>query len=564
MDPQAKKESKVLFNEILETIKTILNGKAIGGYKYVSKEFGIDFFDDESNFYSKHLNDMFDTSFPVNPIESLEHQINQRNLILLLEYFEYLNENNENIYKEPLIKLNLSLIIGFFTQRFGKKVIDTKEYFYICLKEIEKYYKFNKINIETTFDNFWRDKAKKLIDEYKEIKKKNISQLYYYVKVLYEKKRDLDEVAKLGRILREYNEDKKKLDMTQLESKYLTNQSYKKYIDYYLDDKCDYYTIDKELKKKELYQTMFFEDILNIDINNIEEVLFLIYILDKYKLCSSPVNYDEIYQEYKRSYENLSEDLKDDITEELKEILDNEEFFEKLLVILESNSVKNYFLKKRLFNENNDDIKFIENNDDDIFDDDLSSEYAKFITNMKKDKKWLRKLIIFKYLTKFKRAIVNPLMRIIVNPLYIEISDELKNDNKKRKIILEAYLTILLIHEIAHLLKFFKEDFSFQYIPSTPKLREGGEVFIKYLFGISKIKNIDYDQAIMVNDSSNWDSIHELHKIFNHEEDKNSIKSDKIETNNNINYYIKFYDTDIEGDNLQESNIEEKDDWCTF
>ena len=68
----------------------------------------------------------------------------------------------------------------------------------------------------------------------------------------------------------------------------------------------------------------------------------------------------------------------------------------------------------------------------------------------------------------------------------------------------------------------------------------------------------------MVNNSSNWDSIHELHKIFNHEEDKISIKSDKIETNNNINYYIKFYDTDIEGDNLQESNIEEKDDWCTF
>ena len=320
-----------------------MNGKAIAGYKYVSKEFGIDFFDDESNFYSKHLNDMFDTSFPVNPIESLEHQITQRNLILLLEYFEYLNENNENIYKEPLIKLNLSLIIGFFTQRFGKKVIDTKEYFYICLKEIEKYYKFNKINIETTFDNFWRDKAKKLIDEYKEIKKKNISQLYYYVKFLYEKKGDLDEVAKLGRILREYNEDGKKLDMTQLESKYLTNQSYKKYIDYYLDDKCDYYAIDRALKKKKLYQTMFFEDILNIDINNIEEVLFLIYILDKYKLCSSPVNYDEIYQEYKRSYENLSEDLKDDITEELKEILDNEEFFEKLLVILESILLKIIF-----------------------------------------------------------------------------------------------------------------------------------------------------------------------------------------------------------------------------
>ena len=80
MDSQSKKDPKALFNEILEIIKTFLNGKDIGeGYKIVSKEFGIDFFDDEYNFYSKHLNDMFEISFPVNPINLLEHQINQRN-----------------------------------------------------------------------------------------------------------------------------------------------------------------------------------------------------------------------------------------------------------------------------------------------------------------------------------------------------------------------------------------------------------------------------------------------------------------------------------------------------
>ena len=53
--------------------------------------------------------------------------------------------------------------------------------------------------------------------------------------------------------------------------------------------------------------------------------------------------------------------------------------------------------------------------------------------------------------------------------------------------ILKAYLNIILIHEIIHLLKFLKESFSYNNIPQTLKKKEGGEVFIQYLFGISKI-----------------------------------------------------------------------------
>ena len=75
-------------------------------------------------------------------------------------------------------------------------------------------------------------------------------------------------------------------------------------------------------------------------------------------------------------------------------------------------------------------------------------------------------------------------MRIIINPIYIEKSDLLNSDDVKKIIILKAYLTIILIHEVIHLIKFCKE-----------KEKEGGEVFIEYLFGIGKIKNISYEQA---------------------------------------------------------------------
>ena len=111
-----------LFVESLKAFKNILNGISYFDYKEIKKGFGIDFFDDELNFYSKHLNDMYETIFSFRPIESLSHELNQRNMVKLLDYIEQLSQINENIYKEPLIKLNLSLIFNYFTKSIWEKI----------------------------------------------------------------------------------------------------------------------------------------------------------------------------------------------------------------------------------------------------------------------------------------------------------------------------------------------------------------------------------------------------------------------------------------------------------
>ena len=155
-------------------------------------------------------------------------------------------------------------------------------------------------------------------------------------------------------------------------------------------------------------------------------------------------------------------------------------------------------------------------------------------------------------------------MRIIINPLFIELSNSLKNDYEKTKEILKAYIIIILIHEVVHLLKFLKKTFSFKNIPQTPKNKEGGEIFIEYLFGLSKINNIGYEQAKMINDLNNWNNNHNLHKIFEKDNDK-IIKNLKEQLYNQSDYYIKFYDTDIEEEeNSINDEGEQQDNWYDY
>lgn len=560
MEGETKKKEEILFNETLNAFKNIIEGIFIYKYKNISKEFGIDFFDDDINFYSKLLNDMCDASFPVHPIKLLSHELNQRNLIILIKLIQQLSQYRHNLYKDPIIKINLSIIIGYFTNGFGKKFVDTPEYFYLCLKELVKFYGIQNINLMTTFDKIWREKAKESLKTLEDIKKRNILKIFSKVQILYENEKDYDEVAKVGKIIRLFNEDKNQLSMKELEEKYLTNPFNDKYIKLFLENECKEFKNDilYEEKKNELYKNLIFKDVLNLDLKDIEECLFLIFVSKQAE--KKATNLDKIYYEYKQNYKRSSEESNQDITDELKKILENDVFFENFELVLKSNSVKNYLDNKRLFNNNS--VEFVS---DDNYDDDLSKEYELLLENMNKDKNYLKKLIIYKYLPKYKRAFVNPLMRIIVNPLFIELSNSLKNDYQKTKEILTAYINIILIHEVIHLLKFFKKTFSFKNIPQTPKNKEGGEIFIKYLFGLSKINNIGYEQAKMINDLNNWNSILNLHKIFEINNGKN-IKNFKEKQYNQIEYYIKFYDTDIEEDenSLNNEEEEQQDNWYDF
>ena len=385
------KKEEILFIETLKAFKNIIGRIFIDEYKSITKEFGIDFFNDDINFYSKLLNDMCDASFPVHPIKLLSHELNQRNLIILIEFIQQISQFKHNLYKDPIIKLNLSIIIGFFTNGFGKKFVDTPEYFYLCLKELEKYYGIQSTNLVTTFDEIWRIKAEESLKTLEDIKKRNISKIFSKVQILYEEDKNYDKFADVGKIIRLFQEDKNQLSMEELEEKYLSNPSYEKYIKFFLEKGCKEFqnNILFETKKNELYKNFIFKDVLNLDLRDIEECLFLIFLSAQAEKKATDL--DKIYHEYKQNYKRLSEESNLDITDELNKILGSDIFFENFELILKSNSVKNYLEKKRLFNNNNNSVEFISNDDKSYnYDDDLSNEYKLLLENVKNDKKYLK------------------------------------------------------------------------------------------------------------------------------------------------------------------------------
>ena len=185
-----------------------------------------------------------------------------------------------------------------------------------------------------------------------------------------------------------------------------------------------------------------------------------------------------------------------------------------------------------------------------------------FINN---DKYFFSKLFILKYLPKYKRAFVDPNMRIIINPLYFELSDSLEDE--KRNEIFKAYLFIIILHEIVHLVKFMKEK-SFQYnnIPQTPKRKEGGKMFINYLFNISLIYCINYKQALVINKPENWNKPELLSNIFKeqrklYEENKKARKEDIALPQPKEEDAISFYLSLVDDDNKEQISNNVIDIW---
>ena len=257
-----------------------------------------------------------------------------------------------------------------------------------------------------------------------------------------------------------------------------------------------------------------------------------------------------MYKEFKLNNELLLNESKNDLTTELNNILQDNNFYKKFKKILESKAVKYYLMNKRKFKDNNDSIIIDKSTDD--FDDDLSNGYINFMNFYNKNNDCFKKLIIFKYLPNFSRAFVDPNMRIILNPLFIKLSDLLNENEEKKKEILESYLIIILIHEIVHLLKFMNENnFSRYKIPQTQNNKEDGKMFINYLFGIPVINSISYSQAKDINNEKNWENITILNNIFN------SIKSENKEIDiESSSYKINFFLS-----NINEENETENDSW---
>ena len=249
----------------------------------------------------------------------------------------------------------------------------------------------------------------------------------------------------------------------------------------------------------------------------------------------------------------------DDFTICLKKIIEDESFQEDLIKILNSSSVKNYFLNARRFSENSYQIEFIaENQIVDGEDDLLKDGYNRLMNWLRIDKNFLAKIVIYKFLPKYRRAFVDPNMRIVINPVYFEFSESL-NENKRDEIF-RAYLFIIIIHEIIHLVKFMKEEsFPFDILPKTPKSKEGGKMFINYLFNLPVIYYITAKQAEIINNPENWNDDKLLASVFKEQQEwyemnKKNKDDDSIRPSCKDNDSISFFLSLFENENNNSKN----------
>ena len=119
-------------------------------------EFDLNFFDDDTNFYKKILSHLYgiERGKVIANIQS-SSKLLLRNLIVFLKYLqEIINTNKfESIYKDPIVKIDISLIIGYLSDKYGKDTVESVEFFWICIKELERKYKIPYNNYNTKYDN---------------------------------------------------------------------------------------------------------------------------------------------------------------------------------------------------------------------------------------------------------------------------------------------------------------------------------------------------------------------------------------------------------------------------
>ena len=361
------------------------------------------------------------------------------------------------------------------------------------------------------------------------------------------------------------------MSIDELETNYYNKKEYKKYLDLYFEKIMEINGYNKKnyksgemselynQKETQLKNNVFFSSILKIDLNDIDNCIYVLYFMNYIYKANAP--FFDTKEKFKSLLSRKELNFKDDDYENnLKIIIENQSFVENIKEILKCSSVKNYFEKDFGFNFIPEESEINENNDD--F---LKEGFNRLLDNLEKDNNYLKKIIVFKYLPKYNRAFVDPNMRIVINPLYFEFSQSL--DQNKRNNIFRSYLIIIILHEIVHLLKFMKkEKISFDNILKTPKGKECGKMFINYLFNLPMIYYITDEQASIINEPKNWDNLSLLSNVFKEQKDwyeKNKKDIDDIFSRplNKNNNYISFYLSLLDDDVNEGKSKEIIDDW---
>lgn len=188
--------------------------------------------------------------------------------------------------------------------------------------------------------------------------------------------------------------------------------------------------------------------------------------------------------------------------------------------ILKSKHISFFLSSTKIFNENGNNLY---KSDNAQF---LQAQYEQLLKDIKNsDFQSLKKIFKIKSLAYKIPSLTGPSMKIFTNPI-LDFSDIAKNDDIQRKNILKSTLIILLIYEIFNLLKYYPIENKYpEEIQNDPKERENGLFLILHLFGKNIIKNINNEQASLINDIKTWDNLEKLKDIF---KEDNNIKNCKM------------------------------------
>ena len=313
-----------------------------------------------------------------------------------------------------------------------------------------------------------------------------------------------------------------------------------------LEEKNKYFNF---INRKFLYNK-----VLNLDKQNIYKILFFLEI-NKQSNEKGIKNLDDIYIEYKNNFISLVKNLNSINYNYFYNLISENNFYADIIDILKSKPISDYLNGYRYYDEinkkdsNQNKYKFTFVKKGESYIENFSEEYDELMKYLE-DSIFFTNLFRLKFLPFGVKAFVNYNLKIFINSLFYEFNENITEDNKK--IILNAALKIIIIHEIVHILKYLKNNVNFNAIPKTPRDREGGKMLINYLFGKPVIKRINLDEAKKINDLNYWKDVDELRKIFKNNNDLKEKDELNVKTADHIDLYFTEEDSDDEYIQLEE------------
>ena len=295
---------------------------------------------------------------------------------------------------------------------------------------------------------------------------------------------------------------------------------------------------------------------LNFDEKNIYNILFFLEI-NKQTSEKRIRNIDDIYIEYKNNFISLVKNLNCVNYNYFYNLISEKYFYDEIIAILKSKPISDYLNGYRYYDEinkkdsNQNKYKFTFVDKGEFYIENFSEEYDELMKYLE-DSIFFTNLFRLKFLPFGVKAFVNYNLKIFINSLFYEFSENITKGNKT--IIFKAALKIIIIHEIMHILKYLKNNANFNSIPKTPRDREGGKMLINYLFGKPVIKRINLDEAKKINDLNYWKDVEELRKIFQKDNDLEEKDELNVKTIDHIDLYFTEEDVDDEDIKLDESN----------